>query len=188
MTEVAIALAECHGGEVTLGRLLVELRAVDERISSVAIVDDSVVASSTELLAPAEAERVREALAVHQNDVLRLATAKREKLLAIDARTTQLIELGFVFQGHRCSLSLAAQSKLIGLETLRSDPMMAYPIAYNSLDDSEAFMLPDASAVHAIFLTAADTLRARIDSGTALKNAVRAATSYEDCMAIVDLR
>lgn len=120
--------------------------------------------------------------------VTSLAEVKAAKYAAIDARTVELIEQGFVFGGQTYSLSLPAQTTWLGLDQLRSDPALTYPVVVNTLDDGATGSLPDAATVHGFFLTAVGTYRGHKDSGTALKDQVRAAADEAAVNAIVDTR
>ena len=92
-----------------------------------------------------------------------LRVAKRSKFAAIDANTGRLISRGFAFAGQRFSLSLPAQATLLGIDHARNDAALVYPIAYNTIDDSEVFLIPDAATAHGFFLTALGTYRAHKD-------------------------
>lgn len=104
----------------------------------------------------------------------------------IDDGTARLIAAGFTFQGKQFSLSANAQSKLLGMDQLRD--ALTYPIVFNNIDDSDVITLPDANTVHQMALAALATVRAALDSGTALKNQVRAAEDLTAVRAVVDTR
>jgi hypothetical protein len=120
--------------------------------------------------------------------LMTLDQLKEERLKEIDARTDQLIDGGFIYNSVLLSMSIESQVRLEGADRNRNDPAMSYPIRWNSLDDSDAVDLTDATELHTMFLTALGTLRARIDSGTLLKDAVRAATTVAEVDAVVDGR
>jgi len=113
---------------------------------------------------------------------------KTEKIAEIDARTDTLISQGFTFGGMVFSLSLEGQLRVEGMDRLRFDPACSYPISWNTKDDLEHTELADAAQLHAFFMTAVGTLRYRVDSGTALKNAVRSATTLAEIDAVIDTR
>jgi hypothetical protein len=117
--------------------------------------------------------------------------SKEDKFAAIDARTDALCSLGFEFpaqSGQRFSLSPMSQLKLLGLDSLRNDVNLVYPIAYNTIDDNDLFSITDATMMHIFFLTAVGTYRAVIDAGTNLKTSVRAATTVAEVNAVQDTR
>jgi len=123
--------------------------------------------------------------------VLTLDEAKVAKVAEIDAKTDSFIDQGFEYppaSGVYFSLSLPAQSKLMALEIIKDDPVTAYPIEYNSKNDKAKHSMADANDAHNFFLQALGTVRAYLDSGTALKDAVRAATTVAEVEAIVDPR
>lgn len=117
-----------------------------------------------------------------------LAGVKAAKIAAIDARTEELISLGYTFAGNRFSLSIHAQTTLLGLDMTRNDPAMVYPIEFNTLDDGGVQILNNATDAHNLYLTAVGTVRAHRDSGTAYKSLVRAATTLAEVDAVVDTR
>ncbi len=61
-------------------------------------------------------------------------------------------------------------------------------MTYNTLDDMGAVSLANAQEVRNFFLTALATYRAAIDSGSALKAQVRAASTEAEVDAVVDDR
>jgi len=120
-----------------------------------------------------------------------LPALKAKKCGEIDARTDELIAMGFEYpssSGKMHSLSLQAQNKLNGLFALRDMPQVTYPLTYNTRDDDETIELVDSTAVVYFALTAFGTIRAHTDSGTALKDQVRAASTIAEVQAIADER
>ena len=115
-----------------------------------------------------------------------LASSKRNKFDEIDARTEELIATGYVFAGKVFSLSANAQKYWIGLVVGKD--MMTYPLAVNTLDDSSTYDIQDAATVVGMYATAMGTVKARLGSGTALKDLVRAATTIAEVDAVVDPR
>jgi hypothetical protein len=117
-----------------------------------------------------------------------LKICKNRKYQEIDTRTDELIDRGFNFGGLTFSLSQAAQSTLLGLDLTKGDPLLSYPIKYNTKDDSDTITLNNAVEVHGFFLTAVGTYRQWLDSGVALKDLVRSANTVADVIAILDER
>jgi hypothetical protein len=117
-----------------------------------------------------------------------LSLVKIEKIEAIDGRTRDLIAQGFTLGGIVFSLSASAQSTLLGLDLIRLELSVVYPIAYNSIDDKAVYSITNAIVAHDLFLAAVGTVRSWLDSGTALKDLVRAATTVAQVQAIVDNR
>ena len=117
-----------------------------------------------------------------------LPEAKAAKIAAIDERTAELIANGFVYASKPFSLSLPAQSKMIGTHQIKDHPALAYPLKWNTKDDDDAYELQDAAELDAFYLTGLATIRSYLDSGTALKDLVRAAATVADVNAVEDLR
>jgi len=128
---------------------------------------------------------------VASHDSTDIKHQKPERIRKIDQRTNQLIDQGFEFppsSGVRFSLSMESQSKLLGMDSLRDDPLFQYPVVYNSVDDLDELSIPDSATIHSFFLIAVGTYRAHLDSGTALKAQIRAATTQAELDAVVDDR
>lgn len=120
-----------------------------------------------------------------------IGRARTMRYAEIDARTEQLVAEGFEFPpagGQIFSLSGNAQKNLLGLKTMAEDPLFLYPVIWNTLDDSGTFSIPDSTTALAFYATAVGTVRARMDSGTAVKDLIRAATTVDEVMAITDPR
>ena len=126
------------------------------------------------------------------DSTLPLPVQKKRREAAIDKLTGDLIvSNGFEFppgSGQIFSMSNDAQTNLIGLDSGRNDPNVAYPIEFNFQDDSGTFMVQNAATVHMMYLVAMGTKRAWVDSGTALKKAVRSASDQTELDAIIDDR
>jgi hypothetical protein len=139
-------------------------------------------------LDPGQVATLDATVAAHKGNNEALAVAKQRKFEAIDNRTSELIHEGFDFNGVTLSLSERAQIRIEGTDRARNDAAMVYPIVWNSLDDSVGVQLANATDVHNMYLTALGTLRARVDSGSVLKDQVRAAVTVAEVEAIVDNR
>ena len=120
-----------------------------------------------------------------------LEETKKCKCDSIDVRTKQLISTGFEFppeSGQYFSLSLPAQINFTNLDRLRDDPILTYPISVNTLDDQGMLEIPDSATMRLFFLSGMAVAKGAPDSGTALKNQVRACTTKAEVEAIVDPR
>jgi len=121
-----------------------------------------------------------------------LAALKATRFAEIDKRTEELIAAGFMYSGHRLSLSAHAQSYWNGLGNLASNGLLLpsdFPLVVNGLDDAdEPYGITDAADAVAIFATGAATVKARLGSGTALKSAIRDAGSVAEVNAVLDER
>jgi hypothetical protein len=117
-----------------------------------------------------------------------LASLKSVRLAEVVTKTTELIEAGFVYNNKVFSLSLETQIQLIGLFSIRNDPNLVYPIKWNTIDDSDYEFINNSAGVTYYYLTAVSKYRAHIDSGTALKDLIRAAVDVNALNAIIDDR
>lgn len=121
-----------------------------------------------------------------------LEDARYEKSMAIDARTGELIvDGGFQYPpgtGEIYSLSREAQQLLIGCNSAHLEPEFTWPLTWNSKDDSYVLTINNAAEWRPFYLTAVGTVRSHRDSGTALKDMVRAANSVLAVEAVVDNR
>lgn len=117
-----------------------------------------------------------------------LASHKCKKYTSIDARTTELIEQGFQYVNKTFSLSQTAQAKMMGVHQVRDDPMLTYPVKWNTIDDNDYYDIVDSDELHLFYMSGVGTYKAFVDSGTAIKDLVRAATSKAEVDTIVDDR
>lgn len=124
----------------------------------------------------------------HYGTTLQLTEQKANKTIAIDARTDVLIAAGFTYSGKQFSLTLTAQAKITGALQVKSDPGMVYPISLNTIDDLDVYSVPDAADLSSLYLAGFLGMRKHVDSGTALKDAVRAASTQAELDAVVDTR
>lgn len=115
-----------------------------------------------------------------------LSEYKKLKFDEIDERTSELIDLGFVYNTKTFSLSNNAQLNLLGIDIKRNDGIL--PITFNTIDDLSEETLTTAEQVDAFFMTALGSKKAHLDSGTALKLQVRNAADKDAIDAIVDAR
>lgn len=136
-------------------------------------------------------------LAVNDKDVFErtpdpveaLELAKQEKALAIDSKTEAMIESGFTYQDQVFSLSRQAQQNLAGLLTaLAANFPVTWPKTWNTLDDKGTLEVKDVSEFQAFYGAAMGTVEAYLNSGTALKDQVRAAKTVKEVKAVVDNR
>jgi len=107
----------------------------------------------------------------------------------IDARSQEMIELGFVDagSGEEFSLSRNAQINWLTIYTGLAD--MPYPIKVSKKKKHhEEHELSNQAAAHAFVLQAMGTAKAILDNGRALRIAIGAATTQAAVNAIVDTR
>jgi len=117
-----------------------------------------------------------------------LARARTLRIAEIDRNTRRLIAKGFEWGGKTFSLSPASQSTVTGQQIALLSNLLAFPVKWNTKDDTDTVELSDESQATAFFAAALGTVRAHLESGTALKDLVRAASSIEDVMGISDDR
>jgi len=117
-----------------------------------------------------------------------LAEYKAVRYKEIDARTGELILLGFTHATKVFSLSQNAQINISGLHQSRDDVAMTYPISYSTLDDSEHYDVVDSADLHNMYLAALGTKKGHVDTGTVLKDSVRGAVDEVAVLAIIDNR
>jgi len=113
---------------------------------------------------------------------------KLSKINEINDRTGELILLGYSFAGKQFPLSSNGQTNLLALYTTRNEPALLYPIEMNTLDDLDHYMITGPEIIEGMYLTALATKKTHLDSGTALKDLVRAAVTEEEINSIIDNR
>lgn len=124
--------------------------------------------------------------AITENDSL--DTYKALKYEEIDNRTDDIVSNGYVYQTKNFSLSSNAQINILALDNSRNDPVMIYPIKYNTINDMDSYDVVDADDLHAMYLTALATKKSIVDSGTVIKNQVRSCATRAEVDAIIDNR
>lgn len=139
---------------------------------------------------PVEAQTVVDGVFTPLPEEIALPILKRVRLAEIDTRTQALIAQGFAYDGKVFSLSLPAQSYWTNLYQARQlfTAMGGYPLRVNTLDDSSAYDVADEADAAGLYQAAVGTVKARLGSGTVLKDQVRAAATKADLDAIVDER
>jgi len=125
-------------------------------------------------------------VAAHEEESL--AEYKALKNTAIDERTRELIEGGFSYNSKTFSLSQEAQAKLTGINQIRTEGDTSYPIKWNTIDDQDVESLSNAGEVLQFYKAAVSAYRGHVDSGTSLKDSVRAATTKAEVDAVTDAR
>lgn len=125
---------------------------------------------------------------VSQHIAQTLAELKSQKSEEIDSRTGELISLGYTYQTKQFSLSANAQTNILALFATKDHPAIIYPIEYNTIDDADTYFVANAADLEAMYLTALGTKKASVDSGTFLKDQVRAATTNAEVEAVIDNR
>ena len=112
---------------------------------------------------------------------------KRKKIEAIDLRTDELIQAGFMYNGESFSLSLEAQLNWIGLLSMATANLLTYPVVI-STKESGTYDIVDINDMYSFSGQAMVAASTPIASGQALKGRILAATNEVELAAIVDDR
>lgn len=123
-----------------------------------------------------------------EKTALHLQDRKNERVLEVDAKTDAMIAAGFAYRSVTFSLTLEAQCQLLAVFAFRDTGALSYPIRWNSLDDTDQIDIIDAADLTQFCMTALGTVRSILDTGTVLKDQIRAATTVAEVDAIVDNR
>jgi len=118
--------------------------------------------------------------------VASLINYKGLRYIEIDKRTGELISAGFTYATKQFSLSLNAQINISALN--QSKDLLTYPVNYNTLNDEDEYDVIDATDMGNMYMTALATKKGMIDSGTALKQQIRAAIDEAGVDAVIDNR
>jgi hypothetical protein len=183
MAEYTYQVGSVNGG-VDVTRLLAEITAAGYQVTSAALSEDL---ADVTILSEATEAQIDAVVNAHQGPDS-LDCYKAEKFAKIDAKTSELIASGFQFAGKVFSLSVNAQMKMMGINQIRSEPEVEYPIHWNTKDDMDYYDVSNANEMRAFYLTGVGTYRAHVDIGSSLKDQVRIATSKTEVDAIVDPR
>lgn len=111
------------------------------------------------------------------------------KFAAIDKKTRKLIALGYEYpaaSGNILSLSKEAQLTLVEKNEDRAD--LSYSQSFNTIDDLDTVSIADATAMHSMYNTAIGVKDGHLDTGTSLKDSVRAAANKAAVDAVTDSR
>jgi hypothetical protein len=174
-------------GDVSVDRLVDSLRAcLGSELLSVSTNDDELSITTAHELSPEKAAAVKAEMAAHRVDKHHLPTAKALKYKAIDARTRELIDLGFEANGLRFSLSVGAQLKLLRLDLIRD--ALDFPVVFNTLDDCASYSIATPGALHEFVVQGLLRVHEIVEGGSDLKNLVRAAQTVADVVRIADPR
>ena len=122
------------------------------------------------------------------NEDVTLSQYKHIKNEEINHITSEMIQGGYSFDGKTFSLSSNAQTNLIALFATKDHAALTYPIEFNTLDDLDNYYASSAATIEGMYLTALGTKKALLDSGSVLKDAVRAATTKAEVDLIIDPR
>lgn len=133
-------------------------------------------------------DNVRVSDGIYVDSAVSLDNYKLLKNNAIDDKTGELISAGYTYASKQFSLSANAQTNILALFATKDNPALTYPIEYNTLDDTDNYMVTDATDLENMYLTALATKKASVDSGTLLKDQVRASTTRAQVDAVIDNR
>jgi len=117
-----------------------------------------------------------------------LDSYKGQKLQEINNNTDDLIKVGYTYAGLTFSLSEKAQTNILALYSTKDDPVLHYPLVFNTIDDLNSFEAIDATTIANMYYSALATVKGRIDSGTVFKDQIRNATTVAEVDAIQDNR
>lgn len=117
-----------------------------------------------------------------------LESYKLQRFSEINERTAELIESGYTYSGFNFSLSDRAQTNILALYSTKDDPILTYPIKFNTIDDLNTFDAVNASDIANMYYSALATKKSYLDSGTVLKEQIRAATTQAEVDSISDIR
>ena len=126
-------------------------------------------------------------VANHDSD-LTLLEYKRLKQAAIEERTGELIEEGFVYDTHTFSLSWQAQQCLKNAKIQLHDELLQFPYLSCTTDDDVEYSVPDSTVFGALLQASITAVNAAIDSGRDLNKEVRDAVDKAGVDAVVDNR
>ncbi len=127
----------------------------------------------------------------HYSQIEEIAPLQTSRMDEIDLKTRELIAGGFTYppnSGQVFSLSLRSQAKIIATHNARVDPLLRFPQRWNTNDNKGVVTIPSKEGLHAFYMTAMGTVRIHLDSGTALKDQIRAATTRAEVDAVIDNR
>lgn len=117
-------------------------------------------------------------------DAAGLGALKIKRYAEIDANTSALIAVGFVFEGKTFSLSIPAQINWNTLKSNESD--FSWPVEVTKLNNDSYSLLQN--KLVSFWITGRDATVAHLDSGRALKKSIFDAADKAAVDAVVDTR
>ena len=176
-------------GTVNIGKLHAELvaLAVPEYTHVEVENDETIFIRTNGVPSPANIQAFDNAIAAHVAPTA-LDRAKQAKNQRIDDRSVDLEAEGFTYSGKKLGLTGIAQSRAAALKHIVTDPSVSFPITVETADGLDSIEIANPGAFNQYYTEQALASRAIQDSGDALKNQVRAATTIEEVDAIVDDR
>lgn len=136
-----------------------------------------------------EESTLEDVVTTYKNGIL--SRARKLKIEEIDGNTDVLAESGFEFppsSGQKYSLSQISQINILGAYTFRNEPEFTYQLNWGTIKDDGEFNFQNASEVRSFAICALGRVRYLRESGEALKQAARNATTLEELNAITDSR
>lgn len=113
---------------------------------------------------------------------------KFERCNEIDAKSGDLIvNNGHAYNAKTFSLKQTAQINILGIDS-RKDMVGLLPLTMNTMDNTDTEVLSTVSDVDDFFLSALVAKKGILDSGTALKDQIRAAITEAEVDLVVDNR
>ena len=121
-----------------------------------------------------------------------LTEVQHDRYAEIDAKTREIIARGFTWppgSEARFSLSYAAQLRMLASFVAATGGHLEFPVTWNGIDDDDVFVIPDVETLSQFCLYGIGVvLRDAVDSGSALKKAVRECETIQEALAVVDDR
>lgn len=148
--------------------------------------DSVLIVETMQALGDSETAKLKAIMAEHRADKHHLPTMKAIKFGAIDARTRDLFDEGFEKDGCKFSLSIGAQVKLLRLDAIRFE--LEYPVTLNSLGDDTSYTVATPEGMHELVVYGLLRVHEIVESGTDLKDLVRAARTTQEVARIIDPR
>jgi hypothetical protein len=114
---------------------------------------------------------------------------KQVRYREIDNNTFDLINKGFTYNGKKFPLSAKFQRLYTGLKAALDIMQPSdWPLSLNTKNNKESISIADATEFLTFYGTGVATMRTHHDSGTVIKELVRAATTVAEVDAVVDNR
>lgn len=123
-------------------------------------------------------------------DSAHLEECRQLRMNQVDERSAEIIGAGFIFDGHMFSLSQNAQLNWNSLKTLinSGDIGPEDPITVSTMNPENDTYTIQPSGRFMFFGLAFTTVKAILDSGRAIRTAMKQAETLEDLLAIEDPR
>lgn len=149
----------------------------------------TILVESSQELSALESQGVQTYIDLFSEESFKVDSIREEKIKEVDLKTRSLIDQGVIYDNLVFSLSQVAQLRYSGLVAGASLLQPSdFPIKVNTKNDKNVKHLNSTTEIQNFAKEVISTIKTHIDSGTAIKDALRSATTLAELESIQDSR